>query len=228
MTEKALLHPSWLALLEEEFKLPYMKQLEAFLRDEYTSNTPIYPPFPQIFNALCRTPFDQVKVVLVGQDPYHNPGQAHGLSFSVVKGVPPPPSLQNIFKELQADLGCKPPGHGCLESWADQGVLLLNATLTVRENQPKSHWGKGWERFTDRIVELVWERDAPVVFLLWGRSAMEKLAKFQNRKNDHLVLTAPHPSPFSAHSGFFGSRPFSKINQFLKERGIAEIEWQLV
>lgn len=225
----AYMDASWLELLQGEFEKPYMKNLEAFLAKEIASGATIFPPFEFIFNAFCQTPFDQVKVVIMGQDPYHGEGQAHGLSFSVPKGVPAPPSLQNIFKELKDDLGIPIPKHGCLLDWAKQGVLLLNATLTVRANEPRSHYGKGWEIFTDQVIKLICERTDPIVFLLWGKSAYEKFKHIQPSKNNsrHLVLTAAHPSPLSAHSGFFGCRHFSKTNEFLKKNGKAEIMWKL-
>src|SRR3990167_5996899 len=170
MAEKiAYMEASWLERLAPEFEMPYMKKLEAFLALEIQSGAAMYPPFNLIFNAFCQIPFDAVKVVIIGQDPYHGPGQAHGLAFSVPKGVPAPPSLQNIFKEIQKDLGIKPPAHGCLEQWAKQGVFLLNATLTVRAGEPKSHYGQGWELFTDRVVQLLCARAEPTVFLLWGK-----------------------------------------------------------
>lgn len=219
---------SWLNLLQEEFEKPYMKQLEAFLAKELSSGAEIYPPFDLIFNAFCQTSFDQVKVVIMGQDPYHGPGQAHGLSFSVPKGVLPPPSLQNIFKEIRDDLGIAPPSHGCLIDWAHQGVLLLNAILTVKANEPKSHHGKGWEIFTDRVVQLLCARKDPIAFLLWGKSAFDKFQHIDTKASHHLVLTAPHPSPFSAHSGFLGCRHFSKTNAFLKNIGKKPIDWALL
>ncbi len=220
---------SWNKLLHPEFEKPYMLALKQFLEKEMASGTPIYPPVSKIFNALCQTPFDQVKVVIIGQDPYHGAGQAEGLCFSVPKNISPPPSLQNIFKELQSDLKMDKPSHGSLISWARQGVLLLNATLTVRESQPKSHFGRGWEIFTDKIVSLLCERPDPIVFLLWGKSAIDKFQHIQNKNasSPHLILTAPHPSPLSAYSGFFGCRHFSKTNQFLKSLGKQEIDWSL-
>lgn len=228
MAEKiAYMEASWLARLEEEFKKPYMKELEAFLAGEFKAGHEIYPPFELVFNAFCQTPFDQVKVVIMGQDPYHGPGQAHGLSFSVPKGVTPPPSLQNIFKEIRDDLGIEAPGHGCLIDWAKQGVLLLNAILTVRANEPKSHHGRGWEVFTDRVVQLLCARTDPLVFMLWGRSAYEKFQHLGSQASHHLVLIAPHPSPFSAHTGFLGCRHFSKANEFLKGVGKRPIDWAL-
>lgn len=224
----AYMEASWLGKLQEEFEKSYMKDLEAFLAKEIRSGVEIYPPFELIFNAFCQTPFDEVKVVIMGQDPYHGAGQAHGLSFSVPKGISQPPSLQNIFKELKEDLGVEAPHHGCLLDWAKQGVLLLNATLTVRAGEPKSHFGKGWEVFTDRVVQLLCERKDPIVFILWGKSAAEKFEHISKNSNNHLVLTAAHPSPFSAHSGFFGCRHFSKTNEFLKKAGKKPINWAIV
>ncbi len=219
---------SWKALLSLEFEKPYMQELKNFLEKEMGSATPIYPPAPLIFNALAQTPFDAVKVVIIGQDPYHGKDQAEGLSFSVPKGIVPPPSLQNIFKELEKDVGMPRPSHGNLLSWAKQGVLLLNATLTVREGQPKSHFGRGWERFTDKIVESLCQKRDPIVFLLWGKSALDKFQHIENRgPSPHLVLTAPHPSPLSAYAGFFGCCHFSKTNQFLLSVGKTEIDWSL-
>lgn len=228
--EKALMEASWLERLGSEFEKPYMKELERFLSGERKAGHEVYPPFKWIFNAFCQTPFDRVEVVIIGQDPYHGPGQAHGLSFSVLEGVDPPPSLQNIFKELRSDVGIPPPPHGCLLDWAKQGVLLLNAVLTVRRGEPKSHHGKGWELFTDRVVELLCSRRDPLVFLLWGRSAFEKfdaIAASRPPGGPHLVLKAPHPSPFSAHTGFLGCRHFSKTNEFLQKHGKKEIDWTI-
>lgn len=227
-TEKiAYMEASWLELLQDEFEKPYMKDLEAFVGKEIDSGAEVYPPFDLVFNAFCQTPFKKVKVVIMGQDPYHGPGQAHGLSFSVPKGVPIPPSLQNIFKEIKEDLGLPFPQHGCLIEWANQGVLLLNATLTVRANQAKSHYGKGWETFTDRVVQLLCARKDPLVFLLWGKSAYDKFQHFQTDASHHLVLTCPHPSPLSAHAGFLGCRHFSKTNEFLKKIGKSPIDWAI-
>lgn len=230
MSEKiAHMEASWLERLGEEFEKPYMKKLEDFLAREIASGAAIYPPFELIFNAFCQTPWDDVKVVIMGQDPYHNPGQAHGLSFSVPKGVPLPPSLQNIYKELEEDLGISPPSHGCLLDWAKRGVLLLNAILTVRANEPKSHHGQGWELFTDRVVQLLCTKKDPLVFLLWGKSAQDKFAHIQLNatSSQHLALKAAHPSPFSAYVGFFGCRHFSKTNEFLKNVGKSPIDWRI-
>lgn len=223
----AYMEASWLELLQGEFEKPYMKELEAFLAKEIRSGIEIYPPFELIFNAFCQTPFEEVKVVLIGQDPYHGTGQAHGLSFSVPKGVPQPPSLQNIFKELRDDLGIQPPDHGCLIDWAKQGVLLLNATLTVRAGEAKSHFGRGWELFTDRVVQLLCERKDPLVFILWGKSAAEKFEHIGSHASHHLVLMASHPSPFSAYTGFFGCRHFSKTNEFLQKVGKEPVQWAI-
>lgn len=224
----AFLESSWQENLQEEFEKPYIKELSSFLASERTSKN-IYPPQEHVFACFKETPFHEVKVVIVGQDPYHGKGQAHGLSFSVQPGIKPPPSLKNIFKELKEDLGIKDPPHGCLNIWAKQGVLLLNATLTVREKEPQSHYGIGWERFTNAVIAKLVKREDPLVFMLWGKSAQEKCAQFladSNAKN-HLVLTASHPSPYSAHGGFFGCRHFSKANAFLIEKGKAPIDWRV-
>lgn len=220
---------SWKKVLGDELYHPYMTHLAAFVERERAGKTPIYPPRELVFNAFYKTPFDKVKVVIIGQDPYHGPGQAHGLSFSVPHGIPQPPSLQNIFKELQTDLGITSPTHGCLTHWAEQGVLLLNATLTVSESAPMSHHGKGWEQFTDAVVKVLWERQEPVIFVLWGKSAQNKCFHCDGGPGAerHSVLTAPHPSPFSARTGFFGCRHFSKINEILRQRGAAPIEWKI-
>ena len=217
------LHPSWKNRLEDEFAQSYMATLRSFLLERKQDGAIIYPPGAFIFNAMNSTPFDEVKVVILGQDPYHGPGQAHGLCFSVMDGVASPPSLVNIFKELEEDLGLQPPASGNLQHWADQGVLLLNAVLTVERGQAGAHQGKGWERFTDRIVgELNDSRDG-LVFMLWGSYAMKKGAVIDRGR--HLVLTAPHPSPLSAHRGFFGCRHFSKANAWLERRGAAPVRW---
>ena len=222
------MHPSWQALLAEEFQKPYMRNLEAFLTEEATKGAVIYPSPDQIFSAFSETPFDQLSVVIIGQDPYHGVGQAHGLSFSVPPGVKLPPSLKNICKELHSDLGIDTPREGFLQKWAQQGVLLLNAVLTVRAEEPASHQGHGWETFTDRVVELLCQRKQPVIFLLWGKSAY---AKFQHLETcgdgRHLVLTAAHPSPLSAYAGFFGCRHFSKANDFLRKLGKMPIDWTI-
>lgn len=220
------LEPSWEAALRDHLQEPYIASLAAFVARERLLPAPVYPPKELVFNALYHTPFDKVKVVIVGQDPYHGPGQAHGLSFSVPKGVASPPSLQNIFKELATDLGVKTPPHGCLTEWTSQGVLLLNATLTVRQAEPMSHHGKGWEKFTDAVIAALCERKDPVIFLLWGKSAQEKCRHISKISN-HIVLKAPHPSPFSAHQGFFGCRHFSQANEILVKQGKTPINWQI-
>lgn len=219
---------SWRDILRPEFDKPYFKELMQFVEKERSSNIPIYPPHEDVFNAFKKTPFSKVKAVIVGQDPYHGPGQAHGLSFSVQKGIRPPPSLQNIFKELHADLGVPIPNHGCLESWADQGIMLLNASLTVRQSAPMSHAGKGWETFTDAAIAQLCQRQEPVIFVLWGKFAQDKCRNILTaiHSTRHLVLTAAHPSPFSAHSGFFGCKHFSKINDFLVSNGSEPIKWE--
>lgn len=214
----------WDALLADEIRKDYYLRLREFLKREY-SQYRIYPPMNDIFNALRRTSYSDVKAVILGQDPYHGAGQAHGMCFSVKKGTPPPPSLQNIFKELKADLGIDPPGHGELTGWADSGVLLLNTVLTVREGQANSHKGKGWEQFTDRVIQLLNRREQPMVFLLWGGNARAKAGLITNPA--HLVLQCAHPSPLSAYNGFFGCRHFSKTNEFLQSRGIEPINWKL-
>lgn len=223
----AFMEASWLEKLQDEFEKPYMKELESFLAGEICSGVEVYPPFELIFNAFCQTPFDGVRAVIVGQDPYHGAGQAHGLSFSVPKGTLQPPSLQNIFKELKEDLGIPPPNHGCLIDWAREGVLLLNATLTVRAGEAKSHFGKGWEIFTDRVIQRLCVGKDPIVFILWGKSAADKFEHISSKASHHLVLTAPHPSPFSAHTGFLGCRHFSKTNEFLKKIGKKPIDWAI-
>ncbi len=214
----------WDAVLGDEFEKPYYRQLRAFLKEEYTHHT-VYPSMYDIFNALKTTPYSDVRVVLLGQDPYHGPGQAHGMCFSVRKGVEPPPSLVNIFRELQSDLGIEPPPDGELTPWAKSGVLLLNTVLTVRAGQPNSHRGKGWEIFTDRVIAEVNRSDRPTVFLLWGANAKAKMPMITNPR--HLVLTAAHPSPLSAYNGFFGCRHFSKANEFLVRNGRPPVNWDL-
>ena len=220
----AILKNDWAELLNPEFEKPYYLKLRQFLIEEYRRHT-VYPDMYDIFNALHYTPYAAVKVCILGQDPYHGPGQANGLCFSVKPGVPPPPSLQNIFKELHDDLGCPIPDHGCLEHWARQGVLLLNTALTVRAGQANSHRGKGWEQFTDRVIELLNDREKPVVFMLWGRNAQDKRAMIDTSR--HLVIESAHPSPFSADRGFFGSRPFSRANRFLEQVGMEPIDWTI-
>ena len=214
----------WDALLADEFKKPYYLNLRQFLVNEYNSFT-IYPNMHDIFNALKLTAYKDVKAVIIGQDPYHGPNQAHGLAFSVKAPTEPPPSLINIYKELNADLGLPIPQKGDLTKWAEEGVLLLNTSLTVRQGQANSHRGKGWEIFTDRIIEIMNAREMPVVFILWGANARAKTALITNPI--HKVLTCAHPSPLSAYNGFFGCRHFSKCNEFLKQNGIKEIDWSL-
>ncbi len=215
-----VLDSSWKEVLEDELQKPYMGHLAAFVKEERLKSGPIYPPKELVFNALNETPFDRVRVVIVGQDPYHGPGQAHGLCFSVPHGIELPPSLKNIFKELRDDLAIALPKHGCLLKWAKQGILLLNTTLTVREGKPLSHAKQGWEQFTDAIIKKVAEKKTPVIFVLWGRNAQEKCASIDSR---HPILKAAHPSPLSAHSGFFGCKHFSKINTLLD----TPIDWTL-
>ncbi|WP_256004504.1 uracil-DNA glycosylase [Pedobacter deserti] len=220
------LESSWLNVLEEEFSKPYMADLKTFLAEEKASGKTIYPKGKDIFNALNHTPFHAVKVVLIGQDPYHGPGQAHGLSFSVQKGVATPPSLRNIYKELSEDIeGFQIPAHGELTKWADEGVLLLNATLTVRAHEPGSHQGKGWEIFTDTVISKLSAGREGIVFMLWGRFAQNKAALIDPSR--HSILTAAHPSPFSAHSGFLGCRHFSKANSILSDNGKSPVDWQI-
>ena len=216
----------WAEILQEELKKPYLIHLRAFLEKERLVGKKIYPPEQEIFSSLALTPFHKVSVVLIGQDPYHGEGQAHGLSFSVRKGVPIPPSLKNIYKELLDDVGVPIPTHGCLEKWAKQGVLLLNATLTVEQSQPLSHHKRGWEEFTDACVYALLKNRKNLVFLLWGKNAQEKALKYRELlQANHLVLQAAHPSPYSAMNGFFGCRHFSKTNAYLKEHGKQEIDW---
>ncbi|MBU2038686.1 MAG: uracil-DNA glycosylase [Gammaproteobacteria bacterium] len=219
------LHPSWQAVLGSELEQPYMHNLREFLKAEKAAGKVIFPPGPQIFNAFNHTPFQQVRVVIIGQDPYHGPGQAHGLSFSVQPGVKIPPSLVNIFKEIEGDLGLRMSGSGDLTPWADQGVLLLNATLTVEQANAGSHQGKGWEQFADAAIRALNEQREGLVFVLWGSYAQKKGAVIDPQK--HLVLKSVHPSPLSAHRGFFGNRQFSRINDYLISRGEAPIQWQL-
>lgn len=217
------LDPSWLQRLHGEFESQRMKDLKQFLLHEKQAGKNIFPRGEQIFSALNQTPFDRVRVVILGQDPYHGAGQAHGLCFSVPVGVKPPPSLENIFKELVSDVGGLKPSHGCLESWAAQGVLLLNSVLTVEESKAASHQGKGWEQFTDSIIRRLNDEREHLVFILWGAYAQKKAA-FVDRKK-HLVLECVHPSPLSSHRGFFGSRPFSKTNAYLQANGLEPIRW---
>lgn len=214
----------WDELLKEEFTKEYYLKLRKLLKKEYFS-CKVYPDMYDIFNALRYTSYSDVKAVIIGQDPYHGAGQAHGLCFSVQKGVAVPPSLQNIYKEIYSDLGIPPASHGYLKKWADSGVLMMNAVLTVREGQADSHKGMGWELFTDRVIELLNEREKPMVFLLWGRNAKQKARLVTNP--NHLILQAAHPSPLSAHNGFFGCRHFSKANEFLASRGIEPVDWRV-
>jgi uracil-DNA glycosylase len=214
----------WLGLLNDQFEMKYYKNLRAFLINEYRSST-IYPDKYDIFNALNYTAYKDVKVVILGQDPYHGRGQAHGLSFSVKLGVPVPPSLVNIYKELRDDLGCSIPNNGYLKKWADQGVLLLNTCLTVRAGEANSHRNKGWEIFTDAIISILNKREKPIVFILWGSNAISKEKLITNKA--HYIIKSPHPSPLSAYRGFFGSKPFSKANNFLQSIGEKAIDWQI-
>ena len=214
----------WDALLAPEFEKEYYKKLRAFLKSEY-SRYDVYPDMYHIFTALKAVPYTGVRAVILGQDPYHEPNQAHGLCFSVMRGVPQPPSLQNIFKELKSDLGIDPPSHGCLTAWAEQGVLLLNTTLTVRRAQANSHRGQGWEVFTDEVIRLLNESKKPIAFILWGNNARQKKKLLTNPI--HGIFESAHPSPLSAYNGFFGSRPFSRVNAFLEQNGIAPIDWRV-
>lgn len=220
----AAIQNDWLDVLKEEFRQPYYKKLFQTVNEEYRTRQ-IFPPADDIFNAFHLTPLHEVKVVILGQDPYHGEGQAHGLCFSVRPGVDIPPSLVNIYQELHDDLGCTIPNHGCLTKWAKQGVLLLNTVLTVRAHQANSHKGIGWEEFTDAAIRKLNEQDRPIVFMLWGRPAQAKKSMLHNPK--HLILEAPHPSPLSAYRGFFGSRPFSQANRFLEAQGVEPVDWQI-
>lgn len=214
----------WQQALEEEFRKPYYKTLFEFVKEEY-SKTAVYPPAEDIFNAMHLTPLSKVKVLILGQDPYHGDRQAHGLSFSVMPKTDIPPSLQNIYQELHDDLGCTIPNNGYLKKWAEQGVLLLNTVLTVRAHQPNSHQGHGWEHFTDAIIQAVNAQDRPIVYMLWGKPAQSKIPMLKNPK--HLILKAPHPSPLSAYRGFFGCKHFSQANAFLAENGQEVVDWQI-
>lgn len=220
-----MIENDWLPAVNAEFHKPYYRELYRFVREEYSRGT-VFPPADDIFNALHFTPLSEVKVLILGQDPYHNYHQAHGLSFSVSPDQTEiPPSLQNIYKELQTDLGCRIPNNGYLKKWADQGVLLLNTVLTVRAHQANSHQGKGWEQFTDAIIRAVNEQDRPIVYMLWGKPAQGKIPMLDNPR--HLILTAPHPSPLSAYRGFFGCKHFSRANEFLQSNGVEPIDWQI-
>ncbi|MCF0143313.1 MAG: uracil-DNA glycosylase [Parasporobacterium sp.] len=221
----AAINNDWLLPLRQEFSKPYYKNLYNTVKEAY-SNYVVYPPSGDIFNAFHFTPLKDVKVVILGQDPYHNQGQAHGLCFSVNKGIEIPPSLVNIYKELQDDLGLDIPDHGYLEKWAREGVLLLNTILTVRAHEPLSHKNIGWEEFTDRVIKILNDEDRPIVFMLWGSPARAKKPMLTNPK--HLILEAPHPSPLSAYRGFFGCRHFSKCNDFLVSNGLSPVDWQIV
>ena len=221
----SMLTNDWSLALKDEFNKPYYRDLYRFVKEEYSTKV-VYPPADDIFNALHLTPLKDVKVLILGQDPYHNEHQAHGLSFSVLpdqKDIPP--SLQNIYKELQEDLGCYIPNNGYLKKWADQGVLMLNTVLTVRAHEPNSHQGRGWENFTDAIIQAVNQKDEPVVYMLWGKPAQSKIPMLTNPK--HLILKAPHPCPLSAYRGFFGCKHFSKCNEFLSQNGLEPIDWQI-
>ena len=220
----AAINNDWLDALKDEFRKPYYKKLFETVNQEYKTRL-IFPPADDIFNAFHLTPLHKVKAVILGQDPYHNHGQAHGLCFSVKKGVNVPPSLVNIYQELHDDLGCEIPNNGYLKKWADQGVLLLNTVLTVRAHQANSHRGMGWEKFTDAVIQAVNAQDRPIVCFLWGRPAQNKASMLTNPK--HLVLKAPHPSPLSAYRGFFGCKHFSQANNFLKEHGVEPVDWQI-
>lgn len=216
------LQNDWAEVLDDEFAKPYYKELREFLKQAYRTER-VFPPMEDIYNALRVTSYADTKVVILGQDPYHGPGQAHGLSFSVRPGVQPPPSLINIFKEMEADVGCARPNHGCLLGWAEQGVLLLNTTLTVAQGRPKSHAGHGWETLTDAIIQRLSERQTPLVFILWGAHAQSKVKIIDTTR--HHIIKSPHPSPLSASRGFFGSRPFSRANAYLIQDGLDPIDW---
>jgi uracil-DNA glycosylase len=220
-----LLDKTWKQLLAEEWSRPYMQELQSFLVREKASGKTIFPPDEHVFAALNLTPFEKVKVVIIGQDPYHGPDQAHGLSFSVQKGIKTPPSLNNIFKELQDDLKLSPPQHGNLQHWASQGVLLLNNVLTVESGHAASHSHQGWEEFTDQIIKLLNEKKRHLVFILWGSPAQKKASQVDSQK--HFILKSVHPSPLSSYRGFFGSKPFSKTNEYLISQGLAPISWNI-
>lgn len=220
----SMINNDWLEALADEFRKPYYKELYEFVKQEYNT-TQVFPPAEDIFNAFHFTPLSEVKVVIIGQDPYHNIGQAHGLCFSVKPEVDIPPSLVNIYQELHEDLGCDIPNNGYLVKWAKQGVLMLNTVLTVRAHMANSHHGRGWEEFTDAAIKALNEQDRPIVFLLWGRPAQMKKKMLTNP--NHLILEAPHPSPLSAYRGFFGCKHFSKTNEFLQAKGLAPIDWQI-
>lgn len=221
---KEIFTNDWQEILGEEFGKSYYRELREFLKEEYAKET-IYPVMENIWNAFEHTAYEDVKAVILGQDPYHGPNQAHGLSFSVQPGIAHPPSLRNIFKELEDDIGCEKPVDGTLTKWSDQGVLMLNTVLTVRQGQAHSHQKKGWEQFTDEVIRKLSERDAPVIFILWGKPAQTKKRLIDTKRHD--IIEAPHPSPLSAHRGFFGSKPFSKVNKLLQSRGEAPIDFCL-
>lgn len=216
----------WQTILTDELEKPYYQALQEFVTHEYATQT-IYPPIEEVMTAFSKTAYQDVKVVLLGQDPYHGPNQAHGLSFSVKPGIPHPPSLRNMLKELQDDVGCPIPQHGTLTKWAEQGVLLLNTVLTVRAGQANSHQGQGWEQFTDAVIEKLAARRQPIIFVLWGKPAQRKKGLIQKYANPHVIFEAPHPSPLSAYRGFFGSKPYSKINAQLEAWGEQPIDWSL-
>lgn len=221
---KKIFQNDWQDVLGDEFQKPYYLQLREFLKEQYATET-VYPSMHDLWSAFHTTSYKDVKVVILGQDPYHGPNQAHGMSFSVLPGVPQPPSLRNMLKELQEDIGCTVPNHGYLMDWAKQGVLLLNTVLTVRQGEAHSHKDRGWEQFTDTVIQKLNERDEPIIFVLWGRPAQQKQKLIDTTK--HAVLTAPHPSPLSAHRGFFGSKPYSRINEQLVQYGQPPIDWCL-
>lgn len=223
---KKVFDNDWQEILQDEFTKPYYQNLRKFVAQEYKTNI-IYPPIDEVMNAFYTVSYKDVRVVILGQDPYHGPGQAHGMSFSVKPGVPHPPSLRNIFQELHQDLGCPIPKDGYLMKWAKQGVFLLNTVLTVRQGQAHSHKGMGWEQFTDKVIEKLAERQDPIVFVLWGRPAQTKRAIIESKGKHHHILQSPHPSPLSAHRGFFGSKPFSQINNQLIAWGKEPIDWCL-
>jgi uracil-DNA glycosylase len=223
---KKVFNNDWQEILQEEFEKEYYRTLRKFVAQEYSTKA-IFPPIDDVMNAFYTTPYNEVKVVILGQDPYHGPGQAHGMCFSVRPGVPHPPSLRNIFQELKNDLGCPVPKDGYLMKWAKQGVFLLNTVLTVRQGEANSHKGMGWERFTDTVIEKLAQRPDPIVFVLWGRPAQMKRAIIEKNGSHHFILQSPHPSPLSAHRGFFGSKPFSKINEQLRAWGKEPIDWCL-
>lgn len=223
---KKVFENDWQELLADEMEKPYYQELRKFVAQQYAITT-VYPPKEEVMSAFQATAYQDVKVVILGQDPYHGPGQAHGMAFSVKKGVPHPPSLRNIFKELHEDIGCSIPQHGYLMNWAKQGVFLLNTVLTVRQGEANSHKGAGWEQFTDAAIEKLAQRTDPIVFVLWGKPAQMKRKIIERNGQQHAILQAPHPSPLSAHRGFFGSKPFSKINAKLVEWGKEPINWCL-